>query len=66
MTFLCVLFGYSNIIVNIALPTVSLVLLSKDNINIFDRIKLNFAAITEKMTVDKAISHLIDAVAKNN
>lgn len=30
------------------------------------RIKLNFAAITEKMTVDKAISHLIDAVAKNN
>lgn len=39
--------GYSNIIVNIVLLTVSFVLLSKENINIFDRIKLNFAWVKE-------------------
>ena len=39
--------GYSNIIVNIVLLIVSLVLLSKENINIFDRIKLNFAWVKE-------------------
>ena len=35
--------GYSNIVVNIVLLAVSLVLLSKENINIFDKAKLNFA-----------------------
>jgi Na+-driven multidrug efflux pump len=39
--------GYSNIIVNIVLLVVSLVLLSKENINVFDRIKLNFAWVKE-------------------
>lgn len=34
--------GYSNIIVNIILLAVSLVLLSKENINVFDRMKPNF------------------------
>ena len=35
--------GYSNIIVNIVLLSISLVLLSKENINIFDKTKLSFA-----------------------
>ena len=35
--------GYSNIIVNIVLLALSLILLSKENINIFDRVKLEFA-----------------------
>ncbi len=39
--------GYSNIIVNIVLLIVSLVLLSKENINVFDRSKLNFAWVKE-------------------
>ena len=34
--------GYSNIIVNIVLLIVSLILLSKENINVFDRVKLSF------------------------
>ena len=39
--------GYSNIVVNIVLLAVSLVLLSKENINIFDKAKLNFAWVKE-------------------
>ena len=39
--------GYSNIVVNIVLLVVSLVLLSKENINIFDKAKLNFAWVKE-------------------
>lgn len=39
--------GYSNIVVNIVLLSVSLVLLSKENINIFDKAKLNFAWVKE-------------------
>ena len=39
--------GYSNIVVNIVLLAVSFVLLSKENINIFDKAKLNFAWIKE-------------------
>ena len=35
--------GYSNIIVNIVLLIVSLALLSKENIKIFERVKLSFA-----------------------
>ena len=35
--------GYSNIIVNIVLLIVSLALLSKESINVFDRVKLSFA-----------------------
>ena len=43
--------GYSNIIVNIVLLVVSLVLLSKENINVFDRIKLNFAWVKELIKI---------------
>ena len=39
--------GYSNIIVNIILLTVSLVLLSKESIDVFDRVNLNFAWVKE-------------------
>ena len=39
--------GCSNIVVNIVLLVVSLVLLSKENINIFDKVKLNFAWVKE-------------------
>ncbi|MBE5929015.1 MAG: multidrug transporter [Lachnospiraceae bacterium] len=39
--------GCSNIVVNIVLLAVSLVLLSKENINIFDKAKLNFAWVKE-------------------
>lgn len=39
--------GYSNIIVNIVLLSISLVLLSKENINIFDKTKLNFSWIKD-------------------
>ena len=39
--------GYSNIVVNIVLLAVSLVLISKENINIFDKAKLNFAWVKE-------------------
>lgn len=39
--------GYSNIIVNIVLLTISLALLSKENINIFSGAKLNFAWMKE-------------------
>ena len=39
--------GYSNIVVNIVLLAVSLVLLSKENINIFDKAKLNFVWVKE-------------------
>jgi hypothetical protein len=39
--------GYSNIVVNIVLLAASLVLLSKENINIFDKAKLNFAWVKE-------------------
>ncbi len=39
--------GYSNIIVNIFLLAVSLVFLSKENINVFDRAKLNFTWMKE-------------------
>lgn len=39
--------GYSNNIVNIVLLAVSLALLSKENINIFDRIKLDFVWVKE-------------------
>ena len=35
--------GYSNIIVNIVLLSISLILLSKENINVFNKAKLNFA-----------------------
>ena len=43
--------GYSNIVVNIVLLAVSLVLLSKENINIFDKAKLNFAWVKEFMKI---------------
>ena len=39
--------GYSNIIVNIVLLCISLVLLSKENINVFNKAKLNFAWIQD-------------------
>ena len=39
--------GYSNIIVNIVLLIVSLTLLSKENINIFEKAKLNFSWVKE-------------------
>ena len=39
--------GYSNIIVNIVLLAVSLALLSKEKINVFDRTKLEFAWVKE-------------------
>ena len=39
--------GYSNIVVNIVLLAVSLVLISKENINIFDKAKPNFAWVKE-------------------
>ena len=39
--------GYSNIVVNIVLLAVSLVLISKENINIFNKAKLNFAWVKE-------------------
>ena len=39
--------GYSNIIVNIVLLAVSLALLSKENINVFDRQNLSFAWVKE-------------------
>ena len=43
--------GYSNIVVNIVLLVVSLVLLSKENINIFDKVKLDFAWVKEFMKI---------------
>ena len=39
--------GYSNIIVNIVLLIVSLILLSKENINVFDRVKISFVWFKE-------------------
>lgn len=39
--------GYSNIIVNIVLLCVSLLLLAKENINVFSKTKLNFAWVRE-------------------
>ncbi len=39
--------GYSNIIVNIVLLVVSFMLLSKESINVFDRVKLNFVWVKE-------------------
>lgn len=35
--------GYSNIIVNVVLLFISLILLAKENINVFSRVKLNFS-----------------------
>ena len=43
--------GYSNTIVNIVLLAVSLALLTKENINIFDRIKLDFAWVKELIKI---------------
>ncbi len=43
--------GYSNIIVNIVLLIVSLLLLSKESINVFDRAKLNLAWVKEFIKV---------------
>ncbi len=43
--------GYSNIVVNIVLLAVSLVLISKENISIFDKAKLNFAWVKEFIKV---------------
>jgi Na+-driven multidrug efflux pump len=39
--------GYSNIIVNIVLLIVSLILLAKEDINLFDKVKLNFSWVKE-------------------
>ena len=39
--------GYSNIIVNIVLFAISLMLLSKENINIFDKVKFSFTWVKE-------------------
>ena len=39
--------GYSNIIVNIVLFAISLILLSKENINVFDKVRFNFTWVKE-------------------
>ena len=39
--------GYSNIIVNIVLFAISLMLLSKENINVFDKVKFSFTWVKE-------------------
>ena len=39
--------GYSNIVINVVLLAVSLVLLSKENIKIFEKAKLNYAWVKE-------------------
>ena len=43
--------GYSNVVVHIVLLAVSLVLLSKENINIFDGIKLDFTWVKEFLRI---------------
>ena len=39
--------GYSNIIVNIVLFAISLILLSKENINVFDKVRFSFTWVKE-------------------
>ena len=39
--------GYSNIIVNVILLTISLMLLSKENINVFHKVKISFSWVKE-------------------
>ena len=43
--------GCSNIIVNIVLFSISLILLSKENVNVFNKEKLNFAQTTELIKI---------------
>ena len=46
--------GYSNIIVNIVLFAISLMLLSKENINVFDKVKFSFTWVKEFIKIGGA------------